>query len=430
MKFSLGQPKPLIQLMTSVIFFAESSAFFVNKGGKNMLTSLAFIILIGITMAAICQKLKLPRIIGMLITGIVLGPYVLDLLDSSILSISSELRQIALIIILIKAGLSLNLSDLKKVGRPAVMMAFIPAGFEILAYFIFAPYFLGATRIEAAVMGAVLGAVSPAVVVPRMVNLIETNYGTKKSIPQMILAGASCDDIFVIVLFTTFVSMAQGGSASVMDFVNIPVSIILGVILGVVAGYILTLIFETSYSHKHCIRNSMKLIIILGVSFLLMSIESWLKGIVSVSGLLAVVSMACVLKIKSIASVAKRLSEKFGKLWLAAEILLFVLVGAAVDIRYVFAAGIPALLMIFTALAVRAVGVLICMIGTPLNLKERAFCVIAYMPKATVQAAIGSVPLAMGLECGQLVLSVAVLAILITAPIGAIGMDLTYKKLL
>lgn len=395
-----------------------------------MLTSLALIFLIGLAMAAICQKLKFPRIIGMLVTGIILGPYVLDLLDPSILSVSAELRQMALIIILLKAGLSLNLADLKKVGRPAVMMSCVPACFEILAFFLFAPYILGITRMDAAVMGAVLAAVSPAVVVPRMVQLMDMKYGTEKSIPQLILAGASCDDIFVIVLFSTFTGMAQGGSANVMDFVNIPVSMMLGIALGAVAGYALSLFFETAYAHKNCVRNSMKVIIVLGVSFLLMAIETWVKEIVSVSGLLAVVSMACVLKIKCVPSVSKRLSEKFGKLWLAAEVILFVLVGAAVDIRYTLGAGAAAVVMILLALVFRSIGVLACLLGTQLNRKERLFCVIAYLPKATVQAAIGSVPMAMGLPCGKIVLSVAVLAILITAPLGAFGMDLSYKKLL
>ena len=395
-----------------------------------MLTSLALIFLLGLGMAAICQKCGLPRIIGMLLTGIVLGPYVLNWLDASILSISSELRQMALIIILIKAGLSLNLADLKKVGRPAVMMACVPASCEILAFILFAPYVLGITRVEAAVMGAVLGAVSPAVVVPRMVQLMEEQFGTRKSIPQMILAGASCDDIFVIVLFTTFANMAQGGSVHVGDFVNIPVSIVLGVALGAIVGVMLSRFFETAYARSHHVRNSMKVIIVLGTSFLLMAVETWLKGKVPVSGLLAVVSMACALKIKCAPSVSKRLSEKFGKLWLAAEVILFVLVGAAVDIRYTLSAGPAAVLMILIALCFRAVGVTLCMTGTALNKKERLFCVIAYLPKATVQAAIGSVPLAMGLPCGQIVLSVAVLAILITAPMGALGMDKTYKKLL
>lgn len=395
-----------------------------------MLTSLAFIFLVGLFMAAICQRLKLPRIIGMLITGIVLGPYVLDLLDPSILSISADLRQMALIIILLKAGLSLNLADLKRVGRPAIMMSCVPASCEILAFFLFAPGILGVTRIEAAVMGAVLGAVSPAVVVPRMVQLMDAKYGTDKSIPQLILVGASCDDIFVIVLFSTFLGMAQGGHANLMDFINIPVSIVLGIALGAITGYLLSLFFETAYTHNHCVRNSMKVIVVLGVSFLLMAIETWLKESISVSGLLAVVSMACVLKIKSVTFVSKRLSEKFGKLWLAAEVLLFVLVGAAVDIRYTLNAGIAAILMIFLALVFRSAGVALCLVGTPLTWKERLFCMIAYLPKATVQAAIGSVPLAAGLACGKIVLSVAVMAIVTAAPVGAFGMDVLYKKLL
>ena len=395
-----------------------------------MLTSLALIFLVGLATAAICQRIKLPRIIGMLVTGIILGPFVLDMLDPSILSISADLRKMALIIILIKAGLTLNLADLKKVGRPAIMMSCVPASFEILAFLIFAPHILGITRIEAAVMGAVLGAVSPAVVVPRMVQLIDTKYGTEKSIPQLILAGASCDDIFVIVLFSTFVNMAQGGSANIKDFANIPISIILGILLGAITGIILSNFFESAYRNKSHIRNSTKVIIVLGISFILMAIETWLEEVVSVSGLLAVMSMACVLKIKCVKSVSRRLSEKFGKLWIAAEVILFVLVGAAVDIRYTLEAGLPALLMIFIALVFRAVGVSLCLIGTKLNAKEKLFCVIAYMPKATVQAAIGSVPLAMGLPCGKIVLSVAVLAIIITAPLGAIGMDSTYKKFL
>lgn len=395
-----------------------------------MLTSLSFVFLLGLAMAALCQKFKIPRIIGMLVTGILLGPCVLNWLSESILGISSELRQMALIIILLKAGLSLNLADLKKVGRPALMMSCVPASFEILAFVIFAPAILHISRVEAAVMGAVLGAVSPAVVIPRMVQLMETKYGTDQRIPQMIMAGASCDDIFVIVLFSTFTNMAQGGSAHVADFINIPVSILLGIALGAVAGYGLSLFFETAYAKEHYVRNSMKVILILGMSFFLMSVETWLKGKVSVSGLLAVVSMAAVIRIKCIPKVSKRLSEKFGKLWIAVEVILFVLVGAAVDIRYTMQAGIAAVLMIFVGLMFRAVGVSLCMLGTKLNKKERLFCVIAYLPKATVQAAIGSVPLAMGLPCGQIVLSVAVLAILITAPLGAAGMDLTYDKLL
>ncbi|MGN0468699.1 MAG: cation:proton antiporter [Acutalibacteraceae bacterium] len=395
-----------------------------------MLTSLALIFLVGLSLAAICQKIKVPRIIGMLITGIVLGPYVLDLLDSSILGISSQLRQMALVIILIKAGLSLNIRDLKKVGRPAVLMAFLPALFEIAAFVLFAPSVLGVNRIEAAVIGAVLGAVSPAVVVPRMVQLMEEKYGTEKSVPQMLLAGASLDDVFVIVLFTAFIGMAQGESAKIMDFANIPISIVLGILLGAVVGLGLSWFFETNYSHKHLVRNSLKVIIILGFAFLLLAVEKWLDGIIAVSGLLAVMSMSMAIAMKSVPEVTVRLKEKYGKLWIAAEVILFVLVGAAVDIRYTLKAGIGAVVMIIIGLLFRSVGVWLCMTGTRLNKKEKLYCVIAYLPKATVQAAIGSVPLSLGLACGNLVLSVAVLSILITAPVGAALMDLSYKKLL
>lgn len=395
-----------------------------------MLTSLALVFLVGLSMAGICHKLKLPRIIGMLITGIVLGPFVLDFLDPSILAISADLRQMALIIILIKAGLSLNIRDLKKVGRPAILMSFVPAIFEIIAVVIFGPMFLGITRLEAAIMGAVLGAVSPAVVIPKMVSLMEQRYGTNKSIPQLILAGASLDDVFVIVLFSTFVSMAQGDAGAIVNFVNIPISIVLGIALGALMGWLLGMFLEMMAGQGQPIRNSMKVIIVLGLSFLLIAMETWLEPIVSISGLLAVMSMACVLQMKSIEFVSKRLAEKFGKLWIAAEVILFVLVGAAVDIRYTLAAGAGAVGLILIALVVRSVGVLLCMIGTSLNGKERLFCVIAYLPKATVQAAIGSVPLALGLPCGNIVLSVAVLSIIITAPLGAFGMDLSYKKLL
>ena len=395
-----------------------------------MLTSLALVFLVGLAMASICQRIRFPRIIGMLITGVVLGPFVLDFLDPSILNISSDLRQMALIIILIKAGLSLNLADLKKVGRPAILMAFLPAVFEIVACVLFAPVLLHVSRTEAAVLGAVLGAVSPAVVVPKMVFLIENRYGTDKSIPQMILAGASLDDVFVIVLFSTFVGIEQGNSASVIDFVNVPVSIVLGIALGAVTGIVIALFWEWEFKHKHKIRNSMKVLIVLGTAFLLMAVEDRLDGIVAVSGLLAVMSMACVIRMKTIRSVSDRLSEKYGKLWIAAEVILFVLVGAAVDIRYTLEAGLPAILLIFIALAFRSVGVVLCMIKTPLSWNEKLFCVISYLPKATVQAAIGSVPLSLGLPCGKLVLSVAVLSIIITAPLGAFGMELSYQKLL
>lgn len=426
----MGDLNRFFELMTSA-FYAVAVGFFIFVlRRKYMLLSLSIIFLFGLAAAAAADLIKLPRIVGMLAAGILIGPFVLDLLHPSVLSISSDIRQIALIIILIKAGISLNFSDLKKVGRPAVMMSFVPACFEMLGYFLLAPYLLGISRLEAALMGAVLSAVSPAVVVPRMVNLIESKYGTEKSIPQMILAGASCDDVFVIVLFSTFLTMAQGGSAKAADFVNIPVSIILGILLGLAAGLILYFLFEFFYKHNAKIRSSMKALIIIGVSFLLVSVESMLKEHIAVSGLLAVMSMACMLKFKSDPKVSKRLSDKFGKMWIAAELLLFVLVGASVDIGYTALAGAAAVAMIFAALIFRAAGVMLCMIGTELSFKERLFCVIAYLPKATVQAAIGSVPMAAGLPCGKIILSVAVVAIIITAPLGAFGIDLSYKHFL
>ena len=395
-----------------------------------MITSLALIFLVGYATGAICQKIRLPRIIGMLISGIIIGPYVLNLLDPKILNISAELRKIALVIILIKAGLSLNIKDLKKVSRPAIMMAFIPATFELCAFLIFGPILLNITLIEAAIMGAVIAAVSPAVVVPRMVVLMENGYGNNKSIPQLILSGASLDDVYVIVLFSTFIGMAQGEAINALSFINIPISIFLGILLGVILGLIQGFIFEFAHKHNTPIRQSYKAIIILGFSFLLLAIEDLLNGIVSVSGLLGIISMALVIQLYCRKEVSTDLSSKFGKIWLGAEILLFVLVGAEVNISYTMKAGVMSLLMILISLSFRSIGVLICLIKTPLNKKERLYCIMAYLPKATVQAAIGAIPLSLGLACGNIVLAIAVLSILITAPLGAILMDCFYKKLL
>lgn len=395
-----------------------------------MLTSLAYIFLTGLAMAWISQRLRLPRIIGMLLTGVVLGPHVLNLLSPEMLGISADLRKMALVIILIKAGLSLNLSDLRQVGRPAMMLSFVPASCEIAAYVLLAPILLRISRTEAAVMGAVLAAVSPAVVVPRMVQLMEEHRGTEQHIPQMILAGASMDDVFVIVLFTTFCSIAQGNGASIWDFANIPISILTGIAGGAAVGICLAWFFETNASHRHLIRNSVKVVIVLGVSFLLLAVEDWLSETVGFSGLLAIMSMSMALAAKCVPAVTARLQQKYGKLWIAAEVILFVLVGAAVDIRYTMEAGAAAAAMILLALVFRCFGVWLCMLGTKLNGKERVYCMISYLPKATVQAAIGAVPLSMGLPCGKLVLSVAVLAILITAPLGAIGMDTFASRLL
>lgn len=389
-----------------------------------MLLSLALIFLCGLALGGIFWKLHLPQLLGMLLTGILLGPYVLNLLDSSILGISADLRQIALIIILTRAGLNLDLEDLKKVGRPAALLCFVPAAFEIAGMLLLAPRLLGISLLEAAVMGTVVAAVSPAVVVPGMLKLMEEGYGTQKSIPQMIMAGASVDDVFVIVLFTSFTDLAGGGGISAWDFVRIPVSILLGLAGGILCGMLLVVFFR-----KVHMRDSVKVIIILSLSFLLVTLEHALTGIVGFSGLLAVMSMGIALQ-KGRKEAAVRLSAKYSKLWVAAELLLFVLVGAAVDIPYAFRAGAAAAAVILGVLVFRMLGVLICLLGTELNRKEKLFCMFAYMPKATVQAAIGSVPLAMGLACGNIVLTVAVLAILITAPTGAFLIDFTYKRFL
>ncbi|HBG0290116.1 TPA: cation:proton antiporter [Clostridioides difficile] len=389
-----------------------------------MLTSLALIFLLGMASGGIFKRIKLPNLLGMLLTGIILGPYVLNLIDNSILDISSDLRKIALIIILTRAGLSLDINDLKKVGRPAVLMCFIPATFEIIGMIVLAPKLLGVSILEAAVMGAVVGAVSPAIIVPKMLKLMEEGYGTEKSIPQMLLAGTSIEDIFVIVMFTVFTGLAQGNSISAISFLQIPVSIILGVIAGAVIGICLAVFFK-----KVHMRDSAKGVLLLSISFLMISLETALEGIVPFSGLLAVMSIGIFLQIKY-RVVARRLSIKYSKLWVGAEILLFVLVGATVDISYAFKAGIGAVILIFGVLLFRMVGVFFCLIKTNLTIKERLFCMIGYIPKATVQAAIGGVPLAMGMASGQLILTLAVLAILITAPLGAFGIDVTYKKLL
>ena len=389
-----------------------------------MLTSLAIIFLLGLLMGSIFNKLKLPSLIGMIFTGILLNPYAFNLLDEKILSISPDLRQLALVIILTRAGLSLDIKDFKKVGRPAILMCFVPACFEILAVVIIAPKILHVTILEAAIMGAVLAAVSPAIIVPRMINLIEKKIGKENSIPQLIMAGASVDDIFVIVLFTAFTGLAKGGDISLSSFTQIPISIIMGILVGILIGIILIKLFK-----KVHLRDSVKVIIILSVSFLLIELQNKLENIIPLSGLLAIMSMGIVIKAKY-EILAVRLSNKYNKLWLAAEIVLFVLVGATVNIKYALQAGIPVVIVILFALVIRMIGVYTCLIKTKLLIKERLFCMIAYTPKATVQAAIGGIPLSMGFDCGNLVLTVAVLAIIITAPFGAIGIDSTYKKLL
>lgn len=389
-----------------------------------MLTSLALIFLVGMSHGWLVTRLRLPSLLGMLLTGILLGPYVLNLLDDSILGISADLRQLALIIILTRAGLSLNIEDLKKVGRPAVLLCFVPACFEMVGMIVLAPRLLGLSVLDAAILGAVIAAVSPAVIVPKMLRLMELGYGARNSIPQMLLAGASVDDVFVIVMFTAFTGLAQGGTVSPTTFVQIPVSIVTGIAVGLAAG----IAFGAVYRRVH-VRDSVKVVVLLSLSFLFVALENAVKGVVPFSGLLAVMSCGIAINRRR-PELASRLSGKYNRLWVAAEVLLFVLVGATVDISYAAAAGAAAVLAVLGALVFRMVGVFVCVLGTKLSRKERLFCMLAYTPKATVQAAIGSVPLSLGLGCGQIVLTVAVVAILLTAPLGAFAIDLTYRRLL
>ena len=412
-------------LMASAKTTQKLSDFLVPALKEDyMLTSIAIILLFGLLVGWIFSKMKLPSLLGMIIVGIVLSPHCLNLVDDSILTISGDLRQIALVIILTRAGLSLNFSDLKKVGRPAILMCFVPACIEMMGTIIFAPLLLDVSILDAAIIGSVMAAVSPAVVVPRMIKLIEDGYGTDKSIPQLILAGASVDDVFVIVVFTALTTLASTGEISAINFIQIPTSILLGVLLGGVVGTILVWFFRRFH-----IRDSVKVLIILSVSFLLLELQNRLEGIVPVSGLLAIMSVGIIINQKYDV-LAKRLSVKYNKLWLGAEIFLFVLVGIAVDLKYALAAGIVVILLVILALVFRMMGVAISLVKTKLNKKERLFCAVAYTPKATVQAALGTVPLVMGLSCGEIVLTVAVISILITAPFGAICIDNLYKKLL
>ena len=425
MKFSLSAcAKTACKADDFCDHYTQRRQLFLRFRRIFMLISVSLILLIGAFSGWVCKKLRLPSLLGMMITGVLIGPFALDLIDPSILNISAELRKIALIIILTRAGLTLDINDLKKVGRPAVLMCFVPAVFEIVGMTILAPLLFDISILEAAVTGAVVAAVSPAVIVPKMIRLIEEGYGTDKSIPQMILAGASVDDVFVIVLFTAFTGLAQGEEISVISFVNIPVSIGLGIATGLLSGFLLAKFFE-----KVHIRDTVKVIIVLSLSFILVTAEDSIPWDITFSALIAIMFIGIAMQ-KSRKEVSRRLSVKFNKLWVCAEILLFVLVGAAVDINYVTAAAIPAVLLILSVLCFRMLGVFLCMIKTKLSLKERLFCMLAYMPKATVQAAIGGVPLAMGLECGNTVLTIAVMAILITAPLGAFLIELTHRKLL
>lgn len=388
-----------------------------------MLNSLALIILLGLVSSMILEKIKLPNIIGMLLVGIMLGPSMLNMLDESLLSISGDIKEIALIIILLKAGLSLDLTDLKKVGRPAVLLCFLPATFEILGFIIFGPKLLGLTLLESAILGAVMGAVSPAVIVPRMTSLLENGYG-KKGLPQMVIAGSSADDVYVIVIFTALLALAKGSKVSIMSFLNIPISIILGILMGVLVGFIMVYLFK-----NYKLRNTYKVIILLSICFLFVSIEKSLEGKLAISGFLAIMAMGVTI-FNKYPSLSKIFQVKFSKMWLISEIILFVLVGASVNISYAFKAGLGTIIIIFIALLFRMLGTYLCLLKTKFNNKERLFTCITQIPKATVQAAIGGVPLEMGLLCGNTVLTVAVLSIIITAPLGSILIDKTQYKLL
>lgn len=389
-----------------------------------MLFSFALIFIVGFILSSLFNKIKLPGILGMLITGVVLGPFVLDKISPDILNISSDLRQIALIVILMRAGLSLDINNLKKVGRPAILMCFIPALFEIIGVIILAPLVFGISYIEAAIMGTVLAAVSPAVIVPRMIKVMESGYGRGKNIPEIILAGASVDDIFVIILFTSFMEMYGGSGFNLLSLLSVPISIGIGLGLGVLIGVLVVKVFKVID-----MRNTMKVIIMLSLAFLLVSLEKAIEAYIPMSGLLAVMSLGGTILKKDVI-LAEILSQKLSKIWVVAEILLFVLVGAAVDIRYMIGAGIIGVIFILTSLIFRTFGVYLSLLKTRLNKGEKIFCMISYLPKATVQAAIGSIPLVNGVESGNLILTMAVLAIFVTAPIGAIGVDLSYKKLL
>lgn len=389
-----------------------------------MLTSISIIILLGLSLGKIFNNLKLPSLLGYILTGIVLSPYAMNQIDTSLLNIAPQLRQIALVIILTRAGLSLNINTLKKVGRPALLMCFLPACFEILSVIVIGPLLFGITIVEAAIVGSVIAAVSPAIIVPRMINLIEEGYGEKHSIPQLVLAGASVDDVFVIVVFTAMTALEASGEFTALSFVKIPISIVSGIIVGAIVGIVLVQLFK-----KNHIRDTIKVLIIISISFLLLELENSISDYIPISGLLAIMSMGVIIKL-NYEILAERIQTKYNKLWTGAEIMLFVLVGATVNMKYVADAGILTVIMILAALVFRMIGVFVCLIKTELTMKEKIFCMIAYTPKATVQAGIGAVPLAMGLNCGQMVLTIAVMSIIITAPFGAIAIDKTYKKLL
>lgn len=389
-----------------------------------MLTDIAVIFLLGIVFAKVFEKMGLAPIIGMLMAGIIISPHQLNIVSDTIINLSADLRQIALVVILTRAGLSLNFDKLKKVGRPAILLSFVPASIEMLAIIFFSQNFFNIDTIDAGIMAAVLAAVSPAIVVPRMIKLINEGYGRDKNIPEMILAGASVDDVFVIVFFSSFLALKTGGKLSAMSFLNIPISIITGIFLGIIIGKIFVFVFE-----KININEIYKTMIFVSLSFLMLKLQSLIEPYIAMSALIAIMAAGIVIN-RIDSKMAKELLGTYNRLWKIFELFLFVLVGISVDLAYIKEAGLLAVLLIIIGLIFRMIGVNISLIGTNLDKNERVFTSFAYLPKATVQAAIGPVALSMGLNSGNLILSVSVIAILLTAPLGAILTDKTYKKLL
>lgn len=390
-----------------------------------MFLSLFIILFFGFLGGLFFEKIKMPKLVWYLILGILIGPSFLNVVDDSLLNISSYLRQIALVIILTRSGLSLDLKTLKEIGRPAILMCFLPATFEIIGITIFGPILLKISYFEALLLGSVLAAVSPAVVVPRMIYLKENNYGTKHHVPELIMAGSSCDDIYVIILFYAFKNFVLMNNFEVMSLLQIPVSILLGIGVGIMLGFLIRILFK-----KIALANQIKIIVLLSISFGLIALEQIIKSYISFSSLLAIIVIGIVIN-KTNAKEAEEIQKGYNSLWSGFEILLFTLVGCATDAKLAFSKeGAIVLGLIVIALIFRSLGVIICVILTKYTWKEKIFLIISYLPKATVQASIGGIALTEGLACGSIVLTAAVISILFTAPIGAILMDNLYKKLL
>jgi NhaP-type Na+/H+ or K+/H+ antiporter len=389
-----------------------------------MIFSIGLILILGFIIGWLLSKIKIPGLVGMIIVGLLIGPYCLGLIDEKILSISTELRQVALVIILTRSGLNLDIDSLKKIGRPAILMSFIPATLEIIGTTLISQLLLEITIFESILLGTVLAAVSPAVVSPRMIKLIEERFGEKHQVPKLILAGSSVDDIYVIVLFYTFLGLVGNNAFDFVSITMIPVTIILGVLLGIIVGLILSYILK-----KTNFKTAINILIIISSSFLMIGLENMLKDYISISSLLGIMVIGIILLFRN-KEQAKQLSDGYNNLWIFFEIILFVLVGATVDFSYAINNGLMAILILIIGLLFRTLGVLLCLIKTKLTFKERLFTILAYIPKATVQASIGGIALTLGLSCGSIILTVSVISILITAPIGAILIDNLSSKLL